>query len=277
MRVWRLLISLELCLGLLALVCVCMAAGSFNLSGEYAAAINSMPLLAWLREVPPSISWWLWVTLVLLALLALNTTLCSAETLWSRRGKSGVASLLAPQLIHAGFLLIVLAHLLSAIGASHNAVEVGEMTLARLPDGSRFGVASISVATTPEGMPLGFSSELVPDLNRPAERVVISPNHPWFSGGFGVYIKQAEAYPFKRALLEIHREPGAAMALAGALLFTVGNVLLVGIRSRRSETRFDDEAKQVTPLVAKLSGVIDAPKQSDHKSDYGDYLADKYR
>ena len=115
MRVWRLLISLELCLGLLALVCVCMAAGSFSLSGEYAAAINSMPLLAWLRVVPPSISWWLWVTLVLLALLALNTTLCSAETLWSRRGKAGVALLLAPQLIHAGFLLIVLAHLLSGV------------------------------------------------------------------------------------------------------------------------------------------------------------------
>ncbi|MFZ2948758.1 MAG: hypothetical protein WA003_04675, partial [Desulfuromonadaceae bacterium] len=191
MRLWRLLISLELCLGLLALVCVCMAAGSFNLSGEYAAAINGMPLLTWLREVPLPVSWWLWVTVVLLALLALNTTLCSAETLWSRWGRGGWTALLAPQLIHAGFLLIVLAHLLSATGASHTALEVGEMTLARLPDGSRFGVASISVATTPEGMPTGFSGGLVPDLNRPAERVVISPNRPWFSNGFGVYIKQA--------------------------------------------------------------------------------------
>jgi len=235
MRLWRLLISLELSLGLLALVCICMAAGSFSLSGEYAAAINGMPLLAWLREVPLSVSWWLWVTLVLLALLALNTVLCSSETLWSRWGKGGIAPLLAPQLIHAGFLLIVLAHLLSAMGSSLHAVEVGEMSLAALPEGSRFGVASISVTTTPEGMPLGFSSQLVPDLNRPAERVVISPNHPWFSNGFGVYIKQADAYPFKRALLEIHHEPGAAMALAGALLFTIGNVLLVGIRSRRPE------------------------------------------
>ena len=235
MKLWRLLISLELCLGLLALVCVIMATGSFTLSGEYAAAINGMPLLAWLREVPLSISWWLWITLVILALLALNTVLCSSETLWSRRGKGGLASLLAPQLMHAGFLLIVLAHLLSATGSSLHTVEVGEMTLAGLPDGSRFGVASISVATSPEGMPIGFSSELVPDLNRPAGRVVISPNHPWFSGGFGVYIKQAEAYPFKRALLEIHHEPGAAMALAGAMLFTVGNVLLVLIRSRRPE------------------------------------------
>ena len=235
MRLWRLLISLELCLGLLALVCVSMGAGSFALSGEYAAAINGMPLLVWLRETPLNISWWLWATLVLLALLALNTVLCSSETLWSRRGKFGGAATLAPQLIHAGFLLIVLAHLLSAIGSSHETLEVREMSLAALPDGSRFGVASISVNMSPQGMPIGFSSELVPDLNRPAERIVISPNHPWFFNGFGVYIKQAEAYPFKRALLEIHHEPGAAMALTGSLLFMIGNVLHVAIRSRRRE------------------------------------------
>ena len=45
----------------------------------------------------------------------------------------------------------------------------------------------------------------------------------------------------------------------------------------RQVTRSDDAAKQVTPLVAKLSGVIDARKMGDHKSDYADYLADKYR
>ncbi len=235
MKLWRILVSLELCLGVLALVCIVMAAGSFRLSGEYAAAINSMPLFMWLRETPFTISWWLWVVLVLLALLALNTVLCSSETLWSRWGRGGWSVLFAPQCMHAGFLLIVLAHLISAMGSSFNAVQVGEMTLATLPNGSRFGVASISVMTSPQGMPLGFSSELVPDMSRPIERVVISPNHPWFHQGFGVYIKQAEAYPYKRALLEIHHEPGASMALAGSLLFTVGNVMLLVFRSKQRE------------------------------------------
>jgi hypothetical protein len=233
MKLWRFLISVEFCLGLLALVCIVMAAGSFSLSGEYAAAINSMPLFAWLRETPASVAWWLWITLVLLGLLALNTVLCSGETLWSRWGRGGWSALLAPQLMHAGFLLIVCAHLLSALGSSLNSVVVTEMSLAALPNGSKFGVAAISVTSTPQGMPIGFSSELVPDINKPAQRVVISPNHPWFSNGFGVYIKQAEAYPLKRALFEIHREPGASMALAGSLLFTVGNVLLLVIRSKR--------------------------------------------
>src|SRR6185369_9290857 len=144
MKLWRLLFSLELCLGLLALVSVFMAAGSFSLSGEYAAAINGMPLLAWLLKTPATVSWWLWVTVVLMALLALNTLLCSKETLRLRRERLWTAATVAPQLIHAGFILILLAHLLSATGSSLHTLEVGEMTLAALPDGSRFGIAAIS-------------------------------------------------------------------------------------------------------------------------------------
>jgi len=243
--IWRFCISIEVCLGLLALVCVAMAGGSFLLKGDYAAAINAVPLLVWLREVPFGASWWLWLTVVLLALLVINTILCSSETLWSRRGRAGVIALLAPQLIHAGFLLMVLAHLQSAYGGSMQQVEVVEGMLAQLPDGRQFGVAGIGVVMSPRGMPTGFSSELVTDLHNPAKRVTISPNHPWFSGGYGVYIKQAEGYPYKRALLEIHREPGAGMALAGALVFTVGNVLVVWLRSRSKESGLEEAGNEV--------------------------------
>jgi len=45
----------------------------------------------------------------------------------------------------------------------------------------------------------------------------------------------------------------------------------------RQVTHSNDASKQVTPLVAKLSGVIDAQKLGDHKSGYADYLAEKYR
>lgn len=235
-RLWCFLISIELCLGLLALVCLSMGAGSFLLKGDYAAAINAVPLLVWLREVPVGASWWLWLTVILLALLVLNTILCSSETLWSRWGRAGWVALLAPQLIHAGFLLMVLAHLQSAYGGHMEQVVVAEGMVGQLPDGRQFGVAGIGVVMSPMGMPSGFSSELVTNLRNPAERVTISPNHPWFSGGYGVYIKQAEGYPSRRALLEIHREPGAGMALAGALVFTVGNILLVWLRSRAKES-----------------------------------------
>jgi hypothetical protein len=240
--IWRFIVSLELCLVLLGLVCIAMAAGSFLLTGEYAAAINFMPLLVWLREVPLRASWWLWLTLVLLVLLVLNTILCSCETLWSRRGRAGMMPLLAPQLIHIGFLLIVLAHLQSAYGGYVQQVEVVEGTMAQLPDGRQFGIAALAIKMSPMGMPTGFSSELVTDLANPAQRFTVSPNHPWFSGGYGVYIKQAEEYPNRRALLEIHREPGAGMALAGAIFFTLGNIMLVYIRSKSREYVAQTEA-----------------------------------
>ena len=143
--------------------------------------------------------------------------------------------MLAPQLMHIGFLLIILAHVQSAYGSYVQQVEVVEGMLAQLPDGKQFGIAGLAVAMSPTGMPIGFSSELVTDLRNPMQRYTISPNHPWFSGAYGVYIKQAETYPRKWALLEIHHEPGAGMALAGAIVFTVGNVLLLYLRSRSRE------------------------------------------
>ena len=244
-NIWRFCVSIELCLGLLALICVVMAAGSFLLKGDYAAAINSVPLLFWLREVPIGVSLWLWLTVILLALLVLNTILCSSETLCSRWGRAGVIALFTPQLIHAGFLLIVFAHLLSASGGFMQQVDVAEGMVAQLPDGRRFGVTGIEVAMSPMGMTTAFSTELVINLQNPEHQVTISPNHPWFSGGYGVYIKQAEGYPFKRALLEIHREPGAGMALAGALIFMMGNVLVVWLRSRAKEISLEEVGNEV--------------------------------
>jgi hypothetical protein len=38
-----------------------------------------------------------------------------------------------------------------------------------------------------------------------------------------------------------------------------------------------ETAAPLTPLVAKLSGVLDARKVADHKQEYADYLTDKYR
>ena len=61
-------------------------------------------------------------------------------------------------------------------------------------------------------------------------RGVIRPNEPFFLQGVGIYLKQVEVYPVKFGILEIHREPGAGWALAGALLFTMGNVVVVARR-----------------------------------------------
>ncbi|HIJ82076.1 MAG TPA: cytochrome C biogenesis protein ResB [Desulfuromonadales bacterium] len=233
-RLWKLLISLEAGLLLLAMVCIAMAAGSFSLSGDAAAVLNSMPLFDWLREFSFAATWWLWLTLVLLALLVLNTVCCSADNLLQRFSRTGLLTWLPPQLIHAGFLLIVLAHLQSSIWGFKGSLEVPQGGGFQLPDGTGVQVANIGAIFSPMAgnMPLGYRALIVTGDTRTQGGVTISPNHPWFSGGYGVYIKHALPGNPPTALLEVHREAGAATALAGALLFTVGNLLLLYTRSR---------------------------------------------
>lgn len=234
-RLWNILISIDLCVWLLAVLCLSMATGTFSLTGEYGSAINSMPLYYWLTGTPLTYSWWLWLSIIVMAKLAVATVACTFEAIRLRLANVNIISLLAPQLIHAGFLLIAAAHLMSAFGSSNQQVEVVEGSFLRLPDNSTFRVAKISTVLARNGMPIGFSSELLTDPEHSMSRTTISPNHPWFSGKYGVYIKQAENYPYPRALLEIHQEPGAGLALAGGIIFTIGNLLVLWFRSKRGE------------------------------------------
>lgn len=230
--VWRFFSLIEVCVVLLLVLCLIMAAGSFLLKGDYAAAINGMPLMEWLRIVPVSVSWWLWAVVVILFFLVVNTAVCSTGMIASRWGRGSAINVLAPQLIHAGFILIVLAHLLSATGSYFEQIRVFEGSVIQLPTGQRMGIASLSSITTSQGMPIGFSADLRPDLQNVSLRTTISPNHPWFASGYGVYLKHVDINPYRQGLLEIHREPGSGAALAGAILFTVGNALVVWFRSR---------------------------------------------
>ena len=45
----------------------------------------------------------------------------------------------------------------------------------------------------------------------------------------------------------------------------------------RQVTASKDLNMPVTPIVASLSGVLDARKVKDHKREYTDYLVDKYK
>lgn len=233
-KIWNLIISLEFGLLLLAVLCVAMAAGSFQLSAGVAAALNSMPLFVWLREFSIATTWWLWLTIILLILLVLNTLCCSTVALFQRFSRNSVLVWLPPQLIHAGFLLILLAHLQSSIWSFKGSIEIPEGNAFQLPDGTAVQVARVGAIFSPMGgeMPLGYQALLITKETAGQGGVTITPNNPWFSKGYGVYIKYAEAGWPPVALLEVHRDPGASMALAGAILFTVGNLMLLYTRSR---------------------------------------------
>ena len=224
--------SLNLGLWLMAGVTLLMGIGSFVTGPEETARLNSMPLFAWLTEAPTATGWWLWLTVALLAVLALNTVLCSIESLRAKAGRSGLLLRLAPQVMHAGFLFIVLAHLVSSVGGFKEALQVREGTVISFPDGARIMVERIDAEMGMRGYVTDFSATVAGTDGR---RAVIRPNEPFFFHGVGLYLKQVEPFPVALGVVEIHREPGAGLALAGALLFTVGNVVVVTRRRQEKE------------------------------------------
>lgn len=232
-RVYESIASLSLGLWLMGGVMILLAAGSFG--GEAAASLNEMPLFAWLSAAPFTASWWLWGTLGLLALLVVNTLFCSVEAIRLRRGKAGLVALLAPQLMHAGFLLIVLAHLLSAKGGAKQAMQLFEGSDLSFPGGSSVVVEAIEVEADHRGMPLDYRARMRVVEHGRSTPVTVRPNKPLFHGGLGIYLKYAEPAPVPAAFVEIHREPGAGWALAGALFFTVGNGMLLAVRRERRQ------------------------------------------
>ena len=130
-KVYRYLVSLDLGLWLMVGVLLFMALGSFLCGGENGSSINDLPLFLWLREVPLAASWWLWGTIGLLALLAVNTVLCSMESLGKKWERGSSLVRIAPQVMHLGFLLIVVAHLVSARGSFKQTMEVRARGTAR--------------------------------------------------------------------------------------------------------------------------------------------------
>lgn len=223
------LASLNLGIWLMLGVVVLLGVGSFSGGGAESSSINDMPLFYWLKETPIVFSWWLWLTIGLLGVLALNTVLCSIESLRSKYGRAKFLTLIAPQVMHAGFLFIVLAHLFSAYGGLKGVMQVNEGEAIGFPDGTGVVIGNIAGQVGAMGMMTDYSA----DVRSGTTMQTISPNHPFFYKGFGVYLKDVQLVPDRVALVEIHREPGAGLALAGALLFTIGNVVLLAVRRGR--------------------------------------------
>lgn len=224
--------SLTLGLWLLCGVMLLLAAGSF-LQGE-GSRINDVALYDWLLAVPLRESWWLWGAIGLLIVLALNTLLCSIESLRVKWQKGSFVVRIAPQLLHLGFLFIMIAHLQSANGGFKQAMQVEAGSSITFPDGSNIVFTDFAATYSRMGMPVAYSAALECRSPGRIETAVISPNHPFFHLGHGVYIKDIAPPPMKAALVEVHKEPGAVMALTGGAVFTVANLVLLARRREKA-------------------------------------------
>lgn len=228
-------LSLRTSLWLMGLMLVLLFAGAFIMPGSQEfSGLHSTPLFEWIPEQPLSITWWLWGLIGVLTVMAVNTLFCSIESIVKKRNVTKWLLLISPQIIHAGALFILLAHLLSGMGASQKLAAAGEGSAVNLSGTDMvMKVKDIDIDLDYYGYITGWNV----DVEYISEGEVlrsdnISPNDPSVHTGFNINVKDLRAYPHKIVLLQINRDPGAIWALAGGILFIAGTLLLIGLKIR---------------------------------------------
>ncbi len=225
--------SLRTTLWLLGLILGLLFAGALVMPGkEEFQSIHSIPMFEWLIKQPLTVTWWLWGLMGILTVLAVNTLFCSIESIVKKRKVTQWLLLISPQIIHIGFLFILLAHLLSAIGSAQTFSVAGEGSLLKISeDNTILLVKDISIYSGAEGYITGWEVKVEYFLNNKllfADE--IRPNEPSIRKGLNINVKDLRFRPHKAILLQINREPGAFWALAGGILFMVGIFILIILR-----------------------------------------------
>lgn len=223
---------------LLALLCLLFYGSIIMPSKEEFQTLHTVPLFQWLMENPYSITWWLWGAIGILSLLTANTLLCSIESIIKKRGSRHWLLIISPQVIHIGFLFILLAHLLSSYGSFKGTTFVYKGTMLQLPNGLTVVFDGINIDIDPSGYMRDWSADIKYFRGgRQIKSDVILPNNPSFQDGFGIYIKTVRLEPFPAALIEVSREPGAFWALVGSVLFLAGMITLLMLKIKREDAQ----------------------------------------
>lgn len=228
-------LSLQTSIWLLGLFIAVFFAGAFIMPiREEFRYIHSVPLFEWLKEHPLWITWWLWGSIGILSVLTINTIFCSIESIIKKRRSRQWLLIISPQIIHIGFLFLLLAHLLSSAGGFKDHAVAKEGTFLQIPDSNiALHVKDIDIRLDA----YGFITDWAVGIEYFSEGNMIkndriSPNNPSLKGGLNINVKDLTTLPKKAVLLQVSREPGALWALIGGILFMAGTVTLIVLKAK---------------------------------------------
>jgi hypothetical protein len=217
----------------IALVCLVLYGSIVMPAHEEFLALHSVALFGWMMEMPVSITWWLWASLGVLSLLTVNTILCSIEAVFRKREAKQRLLIISPQIMHLGFLFMLLAHLLSSYGSEKGIAYAYNGTVLQLTDNLEVRFNQVNASVDAAGYIRDWSAEIEYFREgRPLTTDKILPNSPSFKDGLGIYIKTVKVAPFPVAMIEVSREPGAIWALVGGVLFMFGIITLILLKVR---------------------------------------------
>ncbi len=236
-KILEFLISLQTALWLTVTLICLLLYGSFVMPAhDEFLALHTVALFDWMREMPVSITWWLWTSVTILFLLATNTLVCSVESIIRKRSTKQWLLIMSPQIMHMGFLFILLAHLLSSYGSAKGIMYAYNGTVLQLPNNLAVRFNQVNAAVDASGYVLDWSADIEYFREgRTLSADKILPNSPSFRDGIGIYIKTVKALPFPVAMIEVSKEPGAPWALAGGVMFIAGMVTLLVLKIAREE------------------------------------------
>jgi hypothetical protein len=220
---------------LFALVCLFFV-GSYLMPAhrEIFASMNETILFAWLENAAwgsPWYTWWFFAALAALALLAVNTLFCGIQAVKGGWTRADFLQRIAPQVVHAGFLFILLAHLLGAGWGYKLSGSLPEGAYARLPEERTLYLKQLRVQADARGVLTDWAAEVLLYENKELVAAgALGPNQPLFYRGTGIYLKSLSLETGPTAFLVVAKDPGALWALAGGVL---GSAALLAPRWNR--------------------------------------------
>ncbi len=205
---------------------------------EIFSSMNDDVLFSWVKHtVPDSLwyTWWFLAAVAALALLTINTIVCSMQAINAQWTRTDFFLHISPQVIHIGFLLIIIAHLLSAFWGYRLSGVMPEGAYAPLPEDKALRLEHIFVQTNVQGaMQDGTAEASLYENNQVVKSGRLGPNTPLFYDGVGIYLKSLNFDGGPAAILLIVKDPGAAWALIGGVLFMLGSLSLLVLKWRKA-------------------------------------------
>ncbi len=202
------------------------------------ASMNDDLLFRWAQRVASlnlPYTWWFFGAVAGLAILTINTLACSIRAVSGTWMRSEFFLRISPQIIHLGFLFILLAHLLGAGWGYRISGALPEGSYARLPEGRTLYLRSVRADIGPRGMPEGWSAGVaLYHGDKLLSEGTLGPNRPLLYGGMGIYMKSFEFEPRPYAVLLVAKDPGAVWALTGGILFILGAIMLLVLRWKKA-------------------------------------------
>lgn len=220
---------------LLALV-VLFFIGSYLMPAhrEIFAGMNDDILFRWIKNTASGslwYTWWFFVAIAALALLTINTLVCSIQAVKGMWTRSDFLLRISPQIVHLGFLFILLAHLLGAGWGYKLSGTMTEGAYALLPEERTLQLRRIRVQTDATGHLKDWAAEVsLYENNAIVQNGSLSPNKPLFYRGVGIYLKSLSFEKGPAALLMVNKDPGAVWALLGGILFMFGSITLLTLK-----------------------------------------------